>query len=115
MVVPKLAKHYASLGTISASGVTNAMLAPTAVTTDKIVDGTVAAADMNVFVSGEQTGTGSAQNVAHGLTGTPSIVLAITTTNGAAGAFVVTYGTHTATNCVLTVTVNAKFKVLAFI
>ena len=68
-----------------------------------------------VFVSGELTGTGSAQNVAHGGARAPSIVLIVPTDTSPAtvGVFTVTEGAHDATNVVVTVTSGKKFKVLA--
>ena len=70
----------------------------------------------NTFVSSEQTGTGSAQNVAHGLGRVPSLVFIAPTDTAPAttGAYTVTEGTHDATNVVVTVTSGKKFKVLAF-
>lgn len=67
------------------------------------------------FVSSEQTGTGSAQNVAHGLGFTPSRVFVTYTdlTPATAGSVNVTYGTHTSTNVVVTVTASKKFLVVA--
>lgn len=70
-------------------------------------------ARLNVFKSTEQTGTGSSQNVAHGLGYTPSVVIIFPT--GADGnAFTITEGTHTSTNVVLTATSGHKFKVVAW-
>jgi len=69
------------------------------------------------FISTEQTGTGSAQNVAHGLGVTPTVVLVSFTELPAAlaaGADIAE-GTHTSTNVVLTVTSGLKFKVLALV
>jgi hypothetical protein len=69
------------------------------------------------FISSETTGTGSAQNVAHGLGVTPTVVLVSFTelpADLAAGADIAE-GTHTATNVVLTVTSGVKFKVLALV
>lgn len=69
-----------------------------------------------IFVSAEQTGTGSSQNVAHGLGVTPFAVFAGFTelpadlTSGAD----IAQGTHTSTNTVFTVTSGIKFQVLAF-
>ncbi len=79
-------------------------------------DGTVTFAKAAVFVSTEQTGTGSAQNVAHGLGVAPTAVLVVPTDLAPAttGAYTVTEGTHTATNVVVTVTDSKKFKVLAW-
>jgi len=65
-----------------------------------------------VFISTEQTGTGSAQNIAHGLARAPSLVLF-----GFTGGTVVTSvveGTHDATNIIVTVTSGAKFKILGW-
>ena len=78
-----------------------------------IKDGRAAAlATAAMFLSTEQTGTGSAQNVAHGMGVTPTTVVAIPS-NLTGGVYVVTYGTHTSTNCVLTVTSGEKFVVMA--
>lgn len=67
------------------------------------------------FVSAEQTGTGSSQNVAHGLGFTPARVFVTYTdlTPATAGSVNVTYGTHTSTNVVVTVTSGKKFLVVA--
>lgn len=65
------------------------------------------------FLSDEVTGNGSAQNTAHGLGVTPSLVYAIPS-NLSGGAYVVTYGTHTSTNAVVTVTNGEKYRVVAF-
>lgn len=75
------------------------------------------AAKANVFVSAEQTATGSAQNVAHGLTGTPSAVLIVPTElpAGLAAGMDIAEGTHDATNVVVTVTATVKFKVFAWV
>lgn len=69
-----------------------------------------------VFVSSEQTGTGSAQNIAHGLSRPPSLVFIAPTDTAPAttGAFTVTEGAHDSTNVVVTVTSGKKFKVLAW-
>jgi predicted RecA/RadA family phage recombinase len=69
-----------------------------------------------MFVSSEQTGTGSAQNVAHGLGVAPAFVFITYTdlTPATAGSVNVTYGTHTSTNVVVTVTSGKKFLVVAF-
>lgn len=98
-------------------GVTALNLATSSVTTVKIADDAVTAAKAPVFVSTEQTGTGSSQNVAHGLAVTPTLVMiAVTEHPGTpdTGAFDVEEGTHTSTNVVVTVTANVKFKVLAW-
>jgi hypothetical protein len=64
------------------------------------------------FKSTEQTGTGSAQNVAHGLGATPSLVLVIPTKVNAVGDTFVE-GTHDATNVKVTATAGAKYIVYA--
>jgi predicted RecA/RadA family phage recombinase len=67
------------------------------------------------FISTEQTGTGSAQNVAHGLGVIPAFVQIQYSdlTPATAGSVNTTYGTHTTTNVVVTVTLNKKFYVIA--
>lgn len=69
----------------------------------------------SVSVSTEITGNGSAQNFAHGLGVVPSAVFVVPTdlTPATVGSFVVTEGTHTATNAVVTVTTSKKYKVIA--
>jgi hypothetical protein len=65
------------------------------------------------FLSAEVTGNGSAQSTAHGLATIPTLVFAIPS-NMTAGAFVVTYGTHTTTDAVVTVTNGQKYRIVAF-
>jgi predicted RecA/RadA family phage recombinase len=67
------------------------------------------------FVSAEQTGTGSAQNVAHGLGAVPTRVFITYTdlTPATVGQANVTYGSHTSTNVIVTVTSGKKFLVVA--
>ncbi len=69
-----------------------------------------------VFISTEQTGTGSSQNIAHGLARAPSVVFIAPTdlTPATVGSYSVVEGTHDATNIVVTVTSGKKFKVLAW-
>lgn len=67
----------------------------------------------SVFLSTEQTGNGSAQNVAHGLGTAPALVFAIPS-DATGGAFTVAYGTHTSTNAIVTVTTGEKYRVVAF-
>lgn len=72
------------------------------------------------FVSEEQTATGSSQDVAHGLGGTPTRVLVVPTAghDGSSGAGTqaptITEGQHDETNVKATVTAGAKFKVYAW-
>ena len=69
-----------------------------------------------IFVSTEQTGTGAAQNIAHGLGVVPSFVFVAPTdlTPATVGSYSVVEGVHTNTNVVVTVTTGKKFKVIAF-
>lgn len=62
------------------------------------------------FLASQQTGTGSSQSIAHGLGAVPAGVICIPTDGGT-----VTYGTHTSTNVVVTVTNAKKFDVLAWL
>jgi hypothetical protein len=66
------------------------------------------------FVSSEQTGTGSNQNVAHGLGAIPSKVVISYTEFLSSASVDQTEGTHTTTNVVVNVTSGVKFKVLAW-
>jgi len=69
------------------------------------------------FASTEQTGTGSSQNVAHGLGVAPTLVIVTVTEHPGTpdtGAFDIAEGTHTTTNVVVTVTTGVKFKVYAW-
>lgn len=68
------------------------------------------------FKSSETTGTGSAQNIAHGLAQTPSLVIIYPsdTSPSTAGVFTLTEGTHTSTNVVVTVTSGKKFFAVAY-
>lgn len=65
------------------------------------------------FVSTLQTANGSAQSLAHGLGYLPTRVLVSIQDNNSTN-FVITEGTHTTTNVVVTVTSGAKYKVMAF-
>jgi hypothetical protein len=81
-----------------------------------LANGAVTLAKAKVFFSTEQTGTGSAQNIAHGLGVTPTGILIAPTdlTPATVGSYVVTEGAHTSTNVVVTVTTSKKFKVIAW-
>lgn len=86
--------------------------------TDSLIipDDTVTAAKAKVFQSTEQTGTGAAQNIAHGLGAIPSIVLIIPTDTAPAtvGQYTAVEGAHDVTNVVVTVTTGKKYKVFAW-
>lgn len=70
---------------------------------------------LRMFISAEQTGTGAAQNIAHGLGIVPTKVFVAPTdlTPATVGSYSVVEGAHDATNVVVTVTSGKKFKVLA--
>jgi len=86
-----------------------------AIDSDRIKDATILAADIKLFLSAEQTGTGASQSVPHGLGTTPSKVLVFVTgdARGAWAVFSIVEGAHDATNVVVTVTASIKFRVLA--
>jgi hypothetical protein len=65
------------------------------------------------FTSTEQTGTGSSQNIAHGLGSTPSQVTMFVSDSGATGIYTAVPGAHDATNIKFTVTAGVKFYVQA--
>jgi hypothetical protein len=79
-----------------------------------VIDG-VTFANTKMFVSAEQTGTGSAQSIAHGLGVAPAAVLIVPTDTSPAtvGAYTAVEGTHTSTNVLATVTTGKKYKVWA--
>lgn len=90
--------------------------------TDKTLDATSLAAGsiliskLKSFKSTEQTGTGSSQNIAHGLGVVPGLVFFMITSDTATQATGATYveGAHDSTNLKMTVTSGAKFKIVAF-
>lgn len=96
---------------IAAGAVGTTELASSAVTNAKIAAGAVTKAKMAFFGNHGNTGTGSSQNIAHGLGVTPTFVTVIFT--GTTSSQTVTYGTHTSTNVVVTVTSAATFDVIA--
>jgi hypothetical protein len=63
-----------------------------------------------LFFSSQVVGTGSSQNVAHGLGAVPAGVVAVPTDGGT-----VTYGTHTSTNVVVNVTSGKHVDVIAWL
>ena len=68
-----------------------------------------------VFISAPVTGTGAAQNTAHGLGVVPDLVIAIPDdlTPATTGAYAVTTGAHTSTNAIFTVTTGKIYRVVA--
>ena len=71
----------------------------------------------NVFVSAEQTGTGSQQSIAHGGTVSPYAVVIIPTDTSPAtvGQYTVTEGVHDKNNVNVTVTSGKKYKIIAYL
>jgi hypothetical protein len=67
------------------------------------------------FLSAPQTGTGAAQNIAHGLGVVPDLVFAIVDdlTPATTGSVAIVYGTHTSTNAIVTVTTGKLYRVVA--
>lgn len=86
------------------------------VTTSKLATKAVTKAKALVFFSTEITGTGSAQNVAHGLGVAPAGVLVAPTdlTPATVGQYSCVEGTHTTTNVVVTITTGKKAKIFAW-
>jgi hypothetical protein len=80
--------------------------------TSQLAASAVTKAKMALFVSTVQTGTGSSQNLAHGLGVIPSAV--VVTFTGSTASQAITEGSHTSTNVVVTVTSAATFKVTAY-
>lgn len=79
--------------------------------------GSGAADPLGLFISTEQTATGSEQDVAHGLGYVPTKVLVCITELPDAVAetgFDIAEGTHDATNVKITATATIKFKVFAY-
>jgi hypothetical protein len=71
----------------------------------------LAKANLALYAANGKVGTGSPQSFSHGLGAVPSFVTVMFT--GSTAAQAVTYGTHTSTNVVLTVTTGATFDVIA--
>lgn len=104
-------------GDLPADSVGTSQIAALAVGTDELAAGAVTLAKAKVFVSTEQTATGSAQDVAHGLGAVPSKVLICVTELPDAAAetgFDVAEGAHDGTDVKVTITATVKFKVLAW-
>lgn len=112
--IPTLAKMiWAELAALDTriDDVEAGTVAEGSIATAELADDAVTGAKIAIFQSDEQTGTGEAQNVAHGLGVSPSIVFIELTTVGADGAAVsYTKGT---TNVVVTATSGAKYVVHA--
>ncbi len=106
-----------SVGTdqLEASAITGAKISNATIENAKLANSTIQAGKISFFKSTEQTANGSAQNVAHGLGRTPSLVF-VTVTElpaGLAGGFDIAEGTHDGTNVVVTITNGCKYRVVA--
>lgn len=104
-------------GFLSADAGGRAKMADGFLTTAKLGAAAVTKAKASVFVSTEQTGNGSSQDVAHGLGATPTLVLVVPTLLSDAAAetgFTTTEGVHDGTNVKVTVTNTVKYKVMAW-
>lgn len=116
------AKEASNVGGDQRIGAASASALGPAATGAVRLDGVAGAAiGQDIFVSAQQTGTGAAQNVAHGLGVVPSAVsVQLESGHNGAGAvgdltpLVDSDGAHDATNAVVTVTSGAKFKVTAY-
>ncbi len=83
------------------------------ITGGKVIEGAKGPA---LFISAERTATGAAESIAHGMGRAPRAVAVVPTDLNVAtiGAFTVTEGAHDATNVIVTVTLNKKYKVVAW-
>jgi hypothetical protein len=98
-------------GTVAAGSIDTPEMADGAVTNPKIDAAAVTSDKMTYFLSDEQTGDGTAQNIPHGLTVEPALVLIIPSLVGTDGATITfTKGT---TNVIVTATTGAKYRVFA--
>ncbi len=108
--IDNLAVTAAKLGALA---VETAKLDALAVTNAKIAATAVDDTKLDFFASVDVSGTGSSQNIAHGLGRTPGIVLFMLTEFADTLAVDIAEGAHDGTNIVVTVTSGAKFSVLA--
>lgn len=115
-VLPRMFNGVVRTVNVPPSTVINSDVDDEAISTSKIATGAVTVSKMKVFKSSEQTGTGAVQNIAHGLGVAPGLVLVYPSDTNVAttGQYVVSEGSHTATNVVVTVTSGKKFRVVAF-
>lgn len=108
-------QKISDLGTPAADtdAATKAYVDDTVADGGNLADDSVPAAKLNVFKSTEQTGTGSEQDIAHGLGAVPGLVIVTPTSTPDAATFA--EGTHDGTNVKVTATSGAKFKVVAIV
>ena len=115
-ILPKVLNGVVKTENLAKNAVLNVDVSDAAVGTSELINGSVTVAKMKVFKSTEQTGTGSAQSIAHGLGAAPALVIVYPTDTNVSttGAYVVIEGSHTSTNVVVTVTNGKKYRVVAF-
>lgn len=100
-------------GKIATGGVSaSAQFAAGVVDAPALAASAVQATKIAFFKSSEQTGTGSSQNIAHGLSTTPGLVMVLPSKVNAAGDTFVE-GAHDATNAKVTAASGAKYFVIA--
>ncbi len=78
-----------------------------------ITNSTIQAGKISFFESTEQTGTGAEQSIAHGLGRTPALVILIPTKVVVIGDDTFVKGVADGTNVKATVTLNAKYIIVA--
>jgi len=98
----------------AADSVETAAIDDLAVTTGKIAAAAVTGEKALVFVSAETAGTGSEQDVAHGLGAVPLFVLIVPTEFADTVAVDIAEGTHDGTNLKITTAAAVKFKAMAW-
>jgi hypothetical protein len=98
-------------GTVAPGSIDTPELADGAVENDKVGAAAITSDKMNYFLSEEQTGDGTAQSIAHGLSAEPALVLIIPSLVGTDGA-TITY-TKGSANVNVTATTGAKYRVFA--
>ena len=107
--------QYWKEGGLNDSIITSAEIKDDTIATADIATAAVTAVKSKIFVSADQTGTGSAQNIAHGLGAVPTKSILGVINFGASVAVDVVEGTHTSTNCVVTCTSGVKYKIWAMV
>lgn len=106
VLVPKIL-----LGGLPDGIVVNADIADATIANAKLVNSTIQAGKIDYFKSTEQTGTGSEQDIAHGLGRTPTLVIAYPSELTGIGTIV--EGTHDGTNVKVTAVTGDKYFVVA--
>lgn len=78
-----------------------------------IANASIQASKLDYFKSTVQTANGSEQSIAHTLGRTPSLVLVIVQDDNAVADVAIVEGTHTSTNCLVTITSAVDYIVFA--